>query len=409
MNTRIFNKTALTALFTIALTTSVVVAQGGPGHRGGPFFDPGTVVTVSGVLESTEGEWLPRGHGNHTGGGAHATLRADDGTSYELMLAPEWFLEDNGFFLDDGDRVAVTGSLVEPYGEPSWKSHGHGGGHGGGGHGGGGPNGDPEADFLIVTVLETDGAELMLRDGDGYPVWRGGPGWHGESWFDPATVTTLTGSLGQTLGMWSAWGHGNHTGNGMHYRFSSDDGESFYAMLGPWWYLEENGIELETGLALEVTGSIVEPYWAGYDDLRYLIASEVVVGDVRVALRDEDGYPLWHGTGWHYYAPQWTAADLTVVGEVRRTRTRTHGADLDPGYEVLVRSGNRLYVAYLAPQWHVEARRLAVAVGDTVEVRGAYTRENGRHELVVRSIVAAGRTVRLRNARGVPLWVRGAR
>lgn len=404
MNTRI-NKTALTALFTMALATSVVLAQGMYGPRGGPYFDSESLTTVSGVLESAAGEWTPWGNGNYTGGGAHATLVADDGTPYELMLAPEWFLAEGGIQLDDGDRVTVTGSLVKPYGQQAWM--GHGGGHGG--MGSGGHHGNPEGDFLIVTVLEAGGVELVLRDEDGYPIWRGGPGWHGETFFDPATVTTLTGSLGRTLGLWSAWGYGNHTGNGMHYRFNAESGESFYLMLGPWWYLEENGIDLEPGLALEVTGSIVEPYWAGYDDFRYLIASEVIVGDVRVELRDEDGYPLWHGTGWHYYAPQWTAAEMTVVGEVRRTRTRTHGASLDPGYEVLVRSGNRLYVGYVAPQWYAEARRLSLAEGDVVQMRGAYTHENGRHELVVGSLAAGGRSYRLRNARGIPVWVRGAR
>lgn len=407
MNARILNKAALTALFTLTLVSSVVLAKGMHGPRGGPYFDPDTLMTVSGVLESTEGEWTAWGHGNHTGGGVHATLLADDGTPYELMLAPDWFLAEGGIVLVDGDRVTVTGSLVEPYGQQAWK--GHGGGHGSGGMGPGGANADPETDFLIVTVLEAGGVELVLRNEDGYPVWRGDPAWHGETWFDPTTVTTLTGTLGQTLGMWSAWGYGNHTGNGMHYQFDSDGGESFYLMLGPWWFLEQNGIELEPGLDLEVTGSIVEPYWDGYDDLRYLIASEVAVGDVRVELRDEDGYPLWPGTGWHYYAPQWTSAQKAVVGEVRRTQTRTHGANLDPGYEVLVRSGNRVYVGYLAPQWYAEARGLSLAKGDVVEMRGAYTRQNGRHELVVRSVVANGRTYRLRNAQGTPLWVHGAR
>ena len=143
----------------------------------------------------------------------------------------------------DGEQVIVTGSRVPPYDD----GRHHGGGQGGGQGGGGMMGGGGEHDYVIVTVLEADGVVLPLRDDEGYPFWRGGDDWMGHSWFDPATITTLTGTLHELLGMWSAWGHGNHTGNEMHYTFASDGGESFYAILGPAWLHRKQGCDAAGG------------------------------------------------------------------------------------------------------------------------------------------------------------------
>lgn len=369
-------------------------AQGaGHGAHHGHYFDPTTITTLAGELEAPAGEWRLSGHGNHTGGGLHFVLAADDGESYELMLGPAWFVEDNGLALAAGDRVTVTGSIVPPYtGRPC------------------GGCGAAAGDFLIATVLVADGVTLELRDDEGYPVWRDGPGGNGPMWFDADSVVTLQGTLTQELGFWSTWGAGNHTGSGMHYLFESSAGETFYAMLGPWWYLEDHGVELEKGLALEITGSVVDAYWPRYDDHRYLIATAVVVGDVRVELRDDDGYPLWRGTGWHYYAPAYQQASVgTFNGVVQRTQTRSYGQNLDPGYEMVFRAGGRRYVVFVAPQWYTEMRRFAVANGQQIEVRGSLVRDyRGRLAIVAREVVADGHTWRFRNARGNPTWMSGA-
>lgn len=389
----------------VAALVAPVHAHNGPGHGFqdgmGMYFDPATVTTVSGVLQDNFGDWEVRGHGNHTGGGMAFAFESEAGDAYDLMLAPDWFLEEAGITLETGQRITVTGSVVKAYDDGR---HGHGGpGHGGPGHG-------EDADYVIVTVLQVDGSTLSLRDEDGYPLWRGGPGWGGHRWFDPDAVTTVSGTLGQMLGIWSAWGHGNHTGNAMHYLLEGDTGETLYAMLGPWWFLEGQGLELSAETEVEIRGSIVDSYWSGYDEHRFLIATEITVGGKTAQLRDDWGYPLWHGTGWHYYSPSWAeGARAKIEGTVVRIRRRTHGRFLDRGYELTVKAGGRRHLVFVAPLWDVQHMGLTLRKGQEIKVAGVLLGSGNRPELVTRHLVAEGKRWKFRSWKGVPFWVVGAK
>ena len=364
---------------------------GGNQGNGNQYFDPDTVTTVTGELTRLYADWEPLGHGNHTGDGTHFELRTGDGTTYDLILGPAYYLEDSGISLSVGDTVTVTGSVVDSYyAEFS------------------------DNQYLIATRITADGVTLDLRDEDGYPLWsggngggqgRGGLGPNGERYFDPDTVTTLSGTLIESLNFWSCYGYGNYTGSGMHYLFRSDAGDVYYAMLGPWWFLEDNGVELEVGLRVTITGSVVAPYYEGYDDHSYLIASEITVGGVTVQLRDEDGYPLWSGTGRHYYSPSYDAGTSgALAGTVLRVRTRTHGADLDAGLELLVRSGGRRYTVFLGPQYYCENLDMSLARGDQIMIRGSIQ----KRQVVANYVVCDGERYRFRDRRGNSLWVGGA-
>lgn len=72
----------------------------------------------------------------------------------------------------------------------------------------------------------------------------------------------------------------------------------------PRGYIESKGVTLQEADRVELTGSIVDSYWSQYDDQRFLIATQITVDGKTVQLRDEWGYPLWHGTGWFYYSPE---------------------------------------------------------------------------------------------------------
>lgn len=422
-------------LFVLLLLPTAVQAQRrvplhGPAVPGaGPYFDPSTVTTLSGVLAGSSDRWEMWGHGNFTGGGLHFVLEADDGKSYDLMLGPAWFLADKGLTLHEGDRVTVTGSAVEPYGEQPWmhRPHGpggapshHGGGPHGGNPGGGGPGpGLTDADsFLVVTRIEAGGFTVALRDDRGYPLWSGGPGGGMGPWFDPDGMVHLRGTLTESLGFWNPWGYGNATGGGMHYLFHAETGETFYTMLAPWWYLDREGVVLEPGGALAITGSVVESYWMGYDDHRYLIATEIELGGARIPLRNAEGYPLWRGTGWHYYAPDYDpASEMTVHGTVQRTRSVSYGGPRDQGYEAAFFSEDGLdggpgpdrCLLFLAPRWYVESVGFALRSGERVEVLGSLVHDfQNREGLVVREIRIDGRTWTFRDEHGYPVWMHGA-
>lgn len=394
----------------------------------GPYFDPTQIETMRGELIAPEGEWERWGHGNFTGGGLHFQLATGDGAIYELMLGPAWFLADQGITLHEGDLVRVTGSRVDSYGDQPWMQGPHGPGngsnHGPHGPGNGPPGGDPgerpgrAGDFFVVTRLEVGGSALDLRDDRGYPLWRGGPVDAMAPWFDPDTTAHFRGVLLESLGFWSPWGFGNHTGSGMHYLFVGEDNETFVAILGPWWYLDRQGRVPEAGQSVEISGSVVDPYWSAYNEHRFLIATEMVLDGATLALRDEEGYPLWRGTGWHYYAPEYNpASEVRVSGTVLRTHSVSHGNYRDPGYEVTMLVEDGLpgmshpdrWVLFVAPRWHLEERGFGLRAGEHIEVRGSLGRDFlGRSSLVVRTLHLGHRTWGFRSEEGLPMWMRGA-
>jgi hypothetical protein len=394
-------KLVLTTVVSLALTLSGIAATdaiatgngngngggNGAGDGTGPiYFNPATVQTLTGTLTKQYSDWTANGSGYYCGTGQHFEFTSG-GTAYSLILGPAWFLSDNGISLSVGDNVTVTGSVVDAY------LTGY-------------------ADLFIIAI-EIQG--VQLRDADGYPLWRGGNGANGrgigrgprgQNYYDPSSVGTYSGTLSESLNFWMAYGNGNYTGSGMHYIFTAN-GEAFYLMLGPWRYLEDNGIELEKGLKLSVTGSVVSPYFDGYADHDYLIAKSITVGDKTVQLRDDEGYPFWRGgNALNYNAPAYDTASVGAInGAVIGVRTRTHGKNFDPGLELRVRAANQnRYTVYLGPQYYCENLGLAVANGDQVRIRGSIR----NRDCVAATIqINGGRQYRLRGNNGSPRWVNG--
>lgn len=385
------------------------------------YFDPDNMVSMSGTIEQGFGEWQIRGHGNHTGGGMGFEFKSQNGDEFELMMAPAWFLEQNGISLSNGERITAVGSVVSEYDNgkhhAGGSSHGgsnnggsgHGGpNHGGSGHGGGTSSG--EYGYLIVTRLEADGLTLRLRDEEGYPLWRGGSDWAGHRWFDPDGITTVTGTLNELQGLWSSWGHGNHTGNSMHYIFDSDGGESYYAMVGPLWFMQGQGVRPADGRRVELRGSIVDAYWSKYRDRRFFVVTEIKIGNKTAQLRDDWGYPLWHGTGWHYYCPDWTRTSIqTLNGEVVGSGRRKHGSFLDKGYELALHSGGQGYTLFVSPYWDVKRLGLKLRVGDVIRVRGSMVSGEQGREMVVQYLEVDGDRWHFRDSKGKPKWIKGAK
>lgn len=106
--------------------------------------------------------------------------------------------------------------------------------------------------------------------------------------YDPATVETLTGTVEEVKLM--AFGRGR-MGGGVHLLLKTEK-ETIEVHLGPRFYLEENEFEVEPGEKLQVTGSRIK-----LGDQAALLAREIQLDDYRLALRADDGTPLWPGAG----------------------------------------------------------------------------------------------------------------
>lgn len=385
----------ITAMIFMAVFTISATAQGNGGggngkgkgggfNNGNSYFNPESVASFSGTLVDSYQDWVPSGNGNHTGGGTHFRLKANDGSLYELMLGSYVFMTDQGLSLNVGDSVSVAGSLVDPY-----------------------LSNFTEYKYIIVTVING----VTLRDADGYPVWGGsknggrGTGSNaGNSYFDPATVASFSGTLSESLGLFLNSGSGNYTGNGMHYIFTASNGTKYYTMFGPYWFMENAGIALEEGMSLSISGSVVEPYYSQYSDYSYIIVSEITVGGNNVIIRDVNGYPLWSGTGGHYFDRGYDKQNKgTVSGTVTSVRTRTNGANLDDGYELRIRSGNKRYTLYVAPEYYCEQLGFSVANGDSIKATGSIDGKG----IVVRNIKTSRKNYNFRTANGKPCWEAG--
>jgi hypothetical protein len=137
---------ALSMLF----VSSIVLAgpwkgwQGSGGWgMGSPYqrmYDPATVETVSGVVESVD-KITPR-KGMYSG--IHLVLKTDKET-LAVHLGPEWYIERQDVKLEKGDKIEVKGSRVTFDGKPA----------------------------IIAAECKKSEGVLILRDSAGVPAWAG--------------------------------------------------------------------------------------------------------------------------------------------------------------------------------------------------------------------------------------------
>ena len=103
-------------------------------------YDPATVETVSGVVESVDKITPMKGMYS----GIHLLLKTDKETIV-VHLGPEWYIERQDVTLEKGDKIEVKGSRATFNGKPA----------------------------LIAAELKKGDTGLILRDSAGVPAWAG--------------------------------------------------------------------------------------------------------------------------------------------------------------------------------------------------------------------------------------------
>ncbi len=110
-------------------------------QRPGRFYNPETVVTVSGEVTIVETRtFRPSGFGLII-----LTLKTDKET-ISVNVGPEQYVSSQGFKFEKGDKIEVKGSRVEIRGE----------------------------NFILAAEIKKGEKVLKLRDENGIPLW-GGP------------------------------------------------------------------------------------------------------------------------------------------------------------------------------------------------------------------------------------------
>ncbi len=137
---------ALSVLF----VSSVALAGPGKGSRGSGgwgmgssyqrMYNPATVETVSGVIESVDKITPIKG----MYAGIHLVLKTDR-ESIAVHLGPEWYIERQDVKLEKGDKIEVKGSRITFDGKPA----------------------------IIAAECKKGDSVLILRDSAGFPAWSG--------------------------------------------------------------------------------------------------------------------------------------------------------------------------------------------------------------------------------------------
>lgn len=131
-------------------------------------YDPATVETLTGTVEEVKLMSFGRAQ---MGGGVHLLLKTEKET-LEVHLGPRFYLEENEFAVEPGEKLQVTGSRVMMGNQTA----------------------------LLARELQLGDYRLELRTEDGTPLWAGqGPG---------------AGRRGQR--MRGGWGCGHCCGHGHH-------------------------------------------------------------------------------------------------------------------------------------------------------------------------------------------------
>lgn len=114
----------------------------------------------------------------------------------------------------------------------------------------------------------------------------GGMGATGGPRYDPATVTTVQGTL---IAVDTVLSMAGIQGTGLHATLKTDK-ETLPIHLGPTIYLTTQKVSLVKGDKVTITGSKV-----AISTVPTILAATIVKGRDTLALRDANGMPLWRG------------------------------------------------------------------------------------------------------------------
>lgn len=147
--------------------------------------------------------------------------------------------------------------------------------------------------FDVVKVFVLASGLLLAPAASADPPAGPGGGEEGHAGhprYDTATVTTLKGEIAEVMMVTPKMPMmAKRFGKGVHVMLKGDK-ETLEVHLGPLPFVEKQGLKVQSGDRLEVTGSRVT-----IDGKPVLLAEKVKKGDQTVTLRDADGTPRWRG------------------------------------------------------------------------------------------------------------------
>jgi hypothetical protein len=176
--------------------------------------------------------------------------------------------------------------------------------------------------------------------------------------------------------------------------------------LAPAWFLLDHDFQIKVGDRLKVTAA---PCAIPSDPYYYALTLTNLLSNVTLALRDQNGNPLWTG-GRGAYADSATpragggclnpATITTVTGVVDKVMA---GAGLEQPTLVVKTPDGKLIAIKIGPEWILLANDFELKAGEIVTVRYAVATCSDEN-IALELVNAAGARVVLRNLDGTPAW-----
>ena len=115
--------------------------------------------------------------------------------------------------------------------------------------------------------------------------------------------------------------------------------------------------------------------------------------------------PMGRGMAMHYDV----AAETTLSGTVEDVKSMASPRNGAGGLHLIVRTDNGTQEVAVGPAWFVTSKHFEFAKGDAVTVTGARTTVAGTAIVIAREVKKGEQVLTLRDAKGIPLWMRGMR
>jgi hypothetical protein len=93
----------------------------------------------------------------------------------------------------------------------------------------------------------------------------------------------------------------------------------------------------------------------------------------------------------------------SISGEIAGIE-KIDGRGRSGGMHVMVKTGSETIPVHLGPQWFLSQKDAQLAVNDKIEIKGSRIQYDGKPTIIAAEITSGGKTIKLRNADGVPDW-----
>jgi len=111
------------------------------------------------------------------------------------------------------------------------------------------------------------------------------------------------------------------------------------------------------------------------------------------------------GMGPRLYNPQTVT---TVTGQVEKLEelpSMGGGGGMGMNFRgVLLKTDQGSLIVHLGPTWYLDQEKFAVKAGDTLEITGSKVTLNNQPAVIAREVKVEGKTLKLRDDQGVPVW-----